>query len=105
MAIDGLGAAKAYLDTARATAGAGRGGDADVAQGLGGFGDLVRAQLSDAVQTGQRAEGVMTQAAVGRADLVDVVTAVAAAETTLQTVVAIRDQVISAYQDIIRMPI
>ena len=47
----------------------------------------------------------MTQAATGKADLVDVVTAVAAAEATLETVVTVRDQVIKAYQDILRMPI
>ena len=32
-------------------------------------------------------------------------TAIAAAETQLQTVIAVRDQVISAYQEILRMPI
>ena len=41
----------------------------------------------------------------GRGDIVDVVTAIAAAETQLQTVIAVRDQVISAYQEILRMPI
>jgi flagellar hook-basal body complex protein FliE len=39
------------------------------------------------------------------AELTDVVTAVSNAELTLQTVVTIRDRVIQAYQDIIRMPI
>jgi len=34
-----------------------------------------------------------------------VVTAVTNAEVTLQTVVAVRDKVISAYQDILRMPV
>jgi len=38
-------------------------------------------------------------------ELVDVVTAVANAETTLETVVALRDRMISAYQDIMRMPV
>jgi flagellar hook-basal body complex protein FliE len=33
------------------------------------------------------------------------VTAIAAAETQMQTVIAVRDQVISAYQEILRMPI
>jgi flagellar hook-basal body complex protein FliE len=45
------------------------------------------------------------QAAAGRADIVDVVTAIAAAETTLETVITVRDQVIQAYQEILRMPI
>jgi flagellar hook-basal body complex protein FliE len=41
----------------------------------------------------------------GKADLVDVVTAVSSAEASLETVMAIRDQVINAYQEIMRMPI
>jgi flagellar hook-basal body complex protein FliE len=40
-----------------------------------------------------------------KAELVDVVTAVTQAEITLETVTAVRDKVISAYQDIMRMPI
>ena len=35
----------------------------------------------------------------------DVVTAVAAAEVQLESVVAVRDQVIRAYQEILRMPV
>ena len=45
----------------------------------------------------------MAASAAGKAELVDVVTAVANAETTLETVVALRDRMISAYQDIMRM--
>jgi flagellar hook-basal body complex protein FliE len=45
------------------------------------------------------------QALAGQADLTDVVIAVTNAEVTLQTVVAIRDRVIQAYQEIIRMPL
>ena len=45
------------------------------------------------------------KAAAGTADLNDVVMAVGKAEMTLQTVVAVRDRVIQAYQEIIRMPI
>ena len=47
----------------------------------------------------------MSNAAMGRGDLVDVVTAVAAAEATMETVIAVRDEVIKAYQEIMRMPI
>ena len=39
------------------------------------------------------------------AELVDVVTAVSNAEVTLDTVVTLRDRVIQAYQEIIRMPV
>jgi flagellar hook-basal body complex protein FliE len=41
----------------------------------------------------------------GQADIVDVVNAVNAAELSLDTVVAVRDKVIQAYQSIMQMPI
>ena len=44
-------------------------------------------------------------AASGKANVVDVVTAVAESETALQTLVAVRDRVISAYEEIMRMQI
>ena len=44
-------------------------------------------------------------AAAGQADLMDVVQAVGNAEMTLQTVVAVRDKVVNAYQELMRMPI
>ena len=44
-------------------------------------------------------------AAAGKADIVDVVSSVTNAEVTLQAVVAVRDKVIEAYQDIMKMPI
>ncbi len=41
----------------------------------------------------------------GNAELIDVVTAISAAEASLETMLAVRDQVIAAYQEIMRMPI
>ena len=53
-----------------------------------------------------RASDVQTQAMVaGKANIVDVVTAVAETETAISTVVSVRDRVIAAYEEIIRMPI
>ena len=43
--------------------------------------------------------------AAGKANVVDVVTAVAESETALQTMVAVRDRMISAYEEIMRMQI
>jgi flagellar hook-basal body complex protein FliE len=37
--------------------------------------------------------------------MVDVVTAVADTETTFQTLISVRDKVIAAYEDVLRMPI
>ncbi|MEM8949687.1 MAG: flagellar hook-basal body complex protein FliE [Pseudomonadota bacterium] len=70
-----------------------------------GFGDLLAKSISEAVDANERGESVSIQAASGRSDLQDVVEAVNAAEISLQTVVNIRDRVISAYQEILRMPI
>ena len=45
------------------------------------------------------------KAVKGTADIQEVVMAVSNAEVALQTVVAVRDKVVSAYQDILQMPI
>jgi flagellar hook-basal body complex protein FliE len=42
---------------------------------------------------------------MGNASATEVVLAVARAELALQTTVAIRDRVVQAYQDVMRMPI
>lgn len=50
-------------------------------------------------------EKASAQAVTGEASLTDVVEAVTDAEMTLQTVVAIRDRMLNAYQEIMRMPV
>ena len=71
----------------------------------GGFAGLVRTQL-DAARTDLRAgEAKAVEALTGRASLQDVVEAVTEAELSLQKMTAVRDRVISAYQEIMRMPI
>lgn len=69
------------------------------------FGDMVSDAVGSVEASVQNAEQLTTQAATGQAEMIDVVTAVAAAEVQLETVVAVRDQVIRAYQEIMRMPI
>jgi flagellar hook-basal body complex protein FliE len=69
------------------------------------FLDMVGNALQGAASSGYKSESIATKALSGKADLTDVVTAVSDAETALNTVVAIRDRVINAYQDIIKMPI
>jgi flagellar hook-basal body complex protein FliE len=101
MAIDPLSALRAYQNAANATNGAGAAGGA----GEMDFGALVREAVRQASESATVAEQQSLAVAAGQADIVDVVTAIAAAETQLQTVVAVRDQVISAYQEILRMPI
>jgi flagellar hook-basal body complex protein FliE len=69
------------------------------------FSSLVTNAMTDMVQGQRRAEGLMVAHTAGKAELVDVVTAVSSAQASLETAMAVRDQVISAYQEIMRMPI
>jgi len=43
--------------------------------------------------------------AAGKANIVDVVTAVAETEVAIDTLVSVRDKVVAAYEEIMRMPI
>ena len=74
-------------------------------QGQDDFGDLVRSAIQEARKIGERSETMSINAINDRADITQVVTAVAEAEMTLQTVVNVRDKVLEAYKDIIRMPV
>ena len=99
-------AISAYLQAAKmgTTPDAAAGGGV-LPTGGASFGDMLSGVLSDAAQNGRAAELKASGAIQGKGDLVDVVTAVQAAEVSLETVVAIRDKVIAAYQEIMRMPI
>lgn len=82
------------------------GGDSGPKPASGGdFSSMVRNFAENAVKVGETAEKQSTAAAAGKADLNSVVMAVAEAELTLNTVVAVRDKVIEAYREILRMPI
>jgi flagellar hook-basal body complex protein FliE len=100
-------AARAYAQAlSQATGGAqATGGPAATQGGDGGFADLVKNAMSDAVQSSRAAETQMVNQVQGKADLVDVATAISSAQSSLETVMAVRDQVISAYQEIMRMSI
>jgi flagellar hook-basal body complex protein FliE len=69
------------------------------------FGDMLKTATNSVVDTVAQGEQASLQAAVGKADLAKVTEAVNNAEVAVQTVVAIRDRVVQAYQDIMRMPI
>lgn len=99
--ITPLAAAKAYAAT-QGSAGAGAAG---AVTGEAGFEALVKSAMTDAMQATKHAEHQMAAQVAGKAELIDVVTAISAAEASLETVMAVRDQVINAYQEIMRMPI
>ena len=99
-------AAKAYAAVqSKATS-----GPSDIEGGGGAaggvnFADMVKNAMNDTVHQSKVAETKMMAGAQGKADLVDVVTAVSSAQASLETVMAVRDQVISAYQEVMRMQI
>ncbi len=69
------------------------------------FADLMKQGVEESVKTMKAGEQMSAKAVAGEADVTDVVQAITSAELTLQTVTAVRDKVISAYQDVMRMPI
>lgn len=69
------------------------------------FAGLVRDSLKSAVDAGHKSEEMSMRGIAGDADMRDVVMAVNNAENALNTVVSVRDRVVTAYQEILRMPI
>jgi len=69
------------------------------------FGDLVKNSISSAIDAQYKSEQISTAALTGKADMTDVIEAVGNAELALNTVMAVRDKVINAYESIIHMAI
>ncbi len=111
MSVDALQAINAYAQAAQ-TGKTSQSSDA-VALGLQGesaakgtdFAAMVQDAIGGAMASSAAAEKLTVSASAGQTELVDVVTAISAAEIQLETVIAVRDEMIKAYQDILRMPI
>ncbi len=69
------------------------------------FSGLVRETMNEAGSALSNAEAVSAKALLNEASLDDLAVSVTNAEMTLKTIVAVRDRVIAAYQDIMKMPI
>ncbi|MBL4801445.1 MAG: flagellar hook-basal body complex protein FliE [Emcibacter sp.] len=74
-------------------------------EGTSTFSDVLKSAITNTADSVGTSANTGIQALNGKADLVDLVTSVQNAEMVLETVVAVRDKVIAAYQDIIKMPI
>ena len=96
MVITPSAAAEAY--TRNAVGGASTGAEDS-------FGSAMTQALDQALQVGHNADDQAMKAISGGGNLTEVVTALSHAEMTLQTATAIRDRVVQAYQDIMKMPI
>lgn len=76
-----------------------------VNEGASSFQSLLTDTVNSVVDAGQATEMKANGLAEGKADIVDVVTAVAETEVALETMVSLRDRVIQAYEEVMRMPI
>jgi flagellar hook-basal body complex protein FliE len=69
------------------------------------FGEALSRAVQNAVSTSREAETASARGLMGEGSVTDLVVAVGRAELTLQTAVAVRDRVVAAYQEVMRMPI
>jgi flagellar hook-basal body complex protein FliE len=97
-------AANAYAALARLVPAAATPGETPSGEG-GGFGALLQGALDKFIAQGREVDAKSMQLAAGKADLIDVVTAVSESEVAVNTLVSVRDKVLAAYEEIMRMPI
>lgn len=96
-------AAQLLQDSAKSEATSAMGG---ASGGVGGdFSSMLAESVQGIVDSGDRADQVSMDMLDGKANVVDMVTAIAETELAVQTMVTVRDRVISAYEEIMRMPI
>jgi len=79
-------------------------GGATAAKG-GDFSSMMAEFATDTVDQLKKAESVSAQGVLGKANPVDIATAVGGAETTLQLLATLRDKMINAYQEVTRMSV
>jgi flagellar hook-basal body complex protein FliE len=96
-------AANAYAALARImdTGGAGKGSDA----GGQSFGAVLKEAIGGVLDVGRKSDAQTVAMASGKANVMDVVTAVAETDVAVSTLVSVRDKVIQSYEDIMRMAI
>lgn len=95
--IQGMGAGNLMRKPLAAVGGAEAGGP--------DFSAMIGKALEATADAGRKADTQTASVAQGRSDIVDVVTAVAESEAAIETLVAVRDRVIAAYEEIMRMPV
>ena len=96
-------AANAYANLARIleSGSSGKGGDSTGPS----FAALLKDAVGSVAEVGRKADAQTVSMAQGKANVMDVVTAVAETDVAVSTLVSVRDRVIQAYEDIMRMPI
>ena len=101
-----IAAANAYAALARlGDPGANLGGNAAPAGGGPDFSAILKDVMKAVTDVGRKSDAQAASVAAGKANMIDVVTAVEESETAIQALVSVRDKVIAAYEDILKMPI
>ena len=96
-------AANAYASAARMLESGGASKTADTG-GLS-FGDVLKEAVGGVLDAGRKSDAQTVAMASGKANVMDVVTAVAETDVAVSTLVSVRDKVIAAYEDIMKMAI
>ena len=97
-------AANAYASAARVLDSGGAAKGADSSTGPS-FGDVLKDAIGGVLDTGRKSDAQTVAMASGKANVMDVVTAVAETDVAVSTLVSVRDKVIAAYEDIMKMAI
>jgi flagellar hook-basal body complex protein FliE len=69
------------------------------------FADLLAQNVQSVVDQGKASDQMALDMVNGKANVVDMVTAISETEMAIESMVTIRDRVIAAYEEIMRMPI
>ena len=69
------------------------------------FADILAQQVQGVVDAGKTSDAMAIDMVNGKANVVDMVTALSETEIAIESMVTVRDRVISAYEEIMRMPI
>ena len=97
-------AANAYAALSRIveSGGAEKGG---AAAGGPSFSALLKDAVGSVLDAGKKSDAQTMAMSSGKANVMDVVTAVAETDVAVSTLVSVRDRVIQSYEDIMKMPI
>ncbi len=69
------------------------------------FGDVLKEAVGGVLDAGRKSDAQTVAMASGKANVMDVVTAVAETDVAVSTLVSVRDKVIAAYEDVMKMAI
>ena len=100
-----ISAISAYSAAAKLISEGQTGAAAGEAAGATSFTSVLKEALASVNELGHKSDTQTRALANGKSDMVNVVTAVSETEVAIDAVVAVRDKVIAAYEDIMKMPI